>query len=207
MESSGQPEEIVSSARLETFADGVFAIAITLLVLEIRIPDPGENVTKALLDLWPSFLAYVTSFLTIGTMWADHHRIFTLIRGTTHGFLFVNILLLMPIAFLPYPTALVARQWFRGEEVVPAMLLYGGTMALISLFFSAVWVYAGSRGLLSPEAARSRALRRRGDVIYRLAPLIYVAGAGLSVFNPILSLIVFLGLAAYWISSGGTRTT
>jgi uncharacterized membrane protein len=211
MESSGTPgelpEDVVSTARLETFADGVFAIAITLLVLEIRIPEPGENVAKALLNLWPSFLAYVTSFLTIGTMWADHHRIFTLIRGTTHGFLFVNILLLMPIAFLPYPTALVARQWFAGQEqVVPAMLLYGGTMALIAIFFSAVWVYAGSRGLLSPEAARSRALRRRGDVIYRLAPLIYVAGAGLSVIQPILSLIVFLGLAVYWITSGRRRT-
>ena len=201
MESREQPEDVVSSARLETFADGVFAIAITLLVLEIRIPDPGENVSRALVDLWPSFLAYVTSFLTIGTIWTDHHRLFTVIRGTTHGFLFVNILLLMPIAFLPYPTAVVARHWFEGkDQVVPAMLLYGGTIALVAIMFRVMWLYASSRGLLVAEAASSRAVRRRGELIYRLAPLIYVLGAAASVIDPILSLIVFLGLAVYWLS-------
>ena len=199
VESPGQPEDVVSSARLETFADGVFAIAITLLVLEIRIPEPGENVARAIFDQWPSFLAYVTSFVTIGTMWANHHRIFTVIRGTTYGFLFVNVLLLMPIAFLPYPTAVVARHWFEGkDQVVPAMLLYGGTMALIAVFFSVVWLYAASRGLVPADAVRSRAVRRRGELIYRLAPLIYLLGAGASVIDPILSLIVFLGLAIYW---------
>jgi len=200
VESPEQPDDIVSSARLETFADGVFAIAITLLVLEIHIPEAGENVGKALLGQWPSFLAYVTSFLTIGTIWADHHRLFTVIRGTTYGFLFVNVLLLMPVAFLPYPTAVVARQWFEGkDQVVPAMVLYGGTMALVAVMFRAVWRYADSRRLLGAEAVRSRALRRRGDLIYRLAPLIYLAGAGASVIDPILSLVVFLGLAIYWL--------
>ena len=199
MESSEPPEEIASSARLETFADGVFAIAITLLVLEIRIPEPGENVAKALLNQWPSFLAYITSFLTIGTIWADHHRLFTVIRGTTYGFLFVNVLLLMPIAFLPYPTAVVARQWFADDQVIPAMLLYGGTMALVAVLFRVVWRYASSHGLMRPEALRSRAYQRRGEVIYQLAPVIYVLGAAASVINPGLSLIVFLGLAMYWL--------
>jgi len=203
MESHEQPEDIVSSARLETFADGVFAIAITLLVLEIRIPEPGENVARAILNQWPSFLAYITSFLTIGTIWADHHRLFTVIRGTTYGFLFVNVLLLMPIAFLPYPTAVVARQWFEGkDQVVPAMLLYGGTMALVAVLFRVVWRYASSRGLMSAEATSSRAYRRRGELIYRLAPLIYVLGAAASVIDPIVSLLVFLGLAMYWLLPG-----
>ena len=199
MESHEPPEDIASSARLETFADGVFAIAITLLVLEIRIPEPGENVAQALANQWPSFLAYVTSFLTIGTIWADHHRLFTVIRGTTYGFLFVNVLLLMPIAFLPYPTAVVARQWFANEQVVPAMLLYGGTMALVAVLFRVVWRYASSHGLMRPEAPRSRAYQRRGDLIYRLAPLIYVLGAAASAITPGLSLVVFLGLAMYWL--------
>jgi len=200
MESGEQPEDIVSSARLETFADGVFAIAITLLVLEIRIPEPGENVARVLFGQWPSFLAYITSFLTIGTIWTDHHRLFTVIRGTTHGFLFANILLLLPIAFLPYPTAVVARQWFEGkDQVVPAMLLYGGTMALVAISFRGVWTYASSRGLLAAEAVSSRAVRRQGELIYQLAPLIYVLGAAASVIDPILSLVVFLGLALYWL--------
>jgi uncharacterized membrane protein len=200
MESPEPPEDITSSARLETFADGVFAIAITLLVLEIRIPEAGENVAQALVNQWPSFLAYITSFLTIGTIWADHHRLFTVIRGTTYGFLFVNVLLLMPIAFLPYPTAVVARQWFEGkDQVLPAMLLYGGTMALVAVLFRVVWRYASSHGLMRPEAPRSRAYQRRGELMYRLAPFIYVLGAGASVIDPIWSLVVFLGLAMYWL--------
>ena len=112
----------------------------------------------------------------------------------------------MPIAFLPYPTAVVARQWFEGkDQVVPAMLLYGGTMALVAVLFRVVWRYASTRGLVSPEAARSRAYRRRGELIYRLAPLIYLLGAGASVINPILSLLVFLGLAMYWLFPGRRR--
>ena len=204
---TGAPDtttEAKETARIEAFSDGVFAIAITLLVLDLKVPrvhnlPRSQGLLDELLHQWPSFLAYVTSFVTIGTMWANHHRIFTVIRGTTYGFLFVNVLLLMPIAFLPYPTAVVARHWFEGkDQVVPAMLLYGGTMALIAVFFSVVWLYAASRGLVPADAVRSRAVRRRGELIYRLAPLIYLLGAGASVIDPILSLIVFLGLAIYW---------
>jgi uncharacterized membrane protein len=199
VEAPEQPDGIASSSRLETFADGVFAIAITLLVLEIHIPDAGEPVWQTIRDQWPSFLAYITSFLTIGTMWANHHRIFTVIRGTTYGFLFVNVLLLMPIAFLPYPTAVVARHWFEGkDQVVPAMLLYGGTMALIAIVFGLLWAYASSHGLVPQEAVNLRAVRRRGEVIYRLAPLIYVGGALAAIISPVISLAVFLALALYW---------
>jgi uncharacterized membrane protein len=199
------PDDVVSSARLETFADGVFAIAITLLVLEIHIPAETEDVGKTLVHQWPSFLAYVTSFLTIGTMWANHHRIFTVIRGTTYGFLFVNILLLMPIAFLPYPTAVFAQHFDKPDRFA-ATMLYAGTMSLITIFFSVLWAYAGSHGLMAPSAATSRVVRRRGQLIYRLAPLIYLAGGLASLVDPRISLAVFIALAIYWISSAAGRT-
>jgi uncharacterized membrane protein len=199
------PDDVVSSARLETFADGVFAIAITLLVLEIHIPAETEDVGKTLVHQWPSFLAYVTSFLTIGTMWANHHRIFTVIRGTTYGFLFVNILLLMPIAFLPYPTAVFAQHFDKTDRFA-ATMLYAGTMALITIFFSVLWAYAGSHGLMAQNAATSRVVRRRGQLIYRLAPLIYLAGGLASLVDPRISLAVFIALAIYWISSAAGRT-
>jgi len=198
-------DDVASSARLETFADGVFAIAITLLVLEIHIPSASEPVWATLQHQWPSFLAYITSFLTIGTMWANHHRIFTVIRGTSYGFLFVNVLLLMPIAFLPYPTAVMAQHFAATPDGFAATMLYAGTMALISVFFSVLWVYAGSTGLLAPNAATSPALLRRGQLIYRLAPLIYLAGGLASIVNPVISLAVFIALAIYWIYPAAMR--
>jgi uncharacterized membrane protein len=196
-DSSG--DEIVSSARLETFADGVFAIAITLLVLEIHIPSESEPVWDTLRHQGPSFLAYITSFLTIGTMWANHHRIFTVIRGTTYGFLFVNILLLMPIAFLPYPTAVFAQHFNDAGGRFAATMLYAGTMALISVLYGVLWGYAASHGLVAPEAFTSRAMRRRSELVYRLAPFIYLAGGLASVIHPAVSLAVFIALAIYWI--------
>ena len=193
----GGAQPITSTGRLETFADGVFAIAITLLVLEIHIPDPGEDLVAGLAAQWPSFLAYVTSFLTIGTMWANHHRLFTAVRGTTYGFLFVNVLLLMPIAFLPYPTAVLARH-FDAAGRLPAALLYGGTMALIAIGFSLVWWYAGRRGLLDEGPALAMSARRRGFIVYRVAPLIYLVGALGAAWNPLIAVGVFLAMAIYW---------
>src|ERR671935_1353442 len=97
----------VSTARLETFADGVFAIAATLLILEIQLP--GEDVGQGLRDLWPSYFAYALSFLSIGIMWVNHHVVLTFVREADRTFLFINLFLLMGIAFLPFPTEVFAR--------------------------------------------------------------------------------------------------
>jgi uncharacterized membrane protein len=94
--------------RLEAFSDGVFAIAITLLVLEIKVPPPGTALGAELLHLWPSYLAYVVSFLVIGAIWLNHHAMFQHIVRVDGMLLLFNILHLMPIAFLPFPTAVLA---------------------------------------------------------------------------------------------------
>ena len=95
---------MTDTSRLETFADGVFAIAITLLVLGIRVPDAKEDLARALGAQWPSFFAYVVSFLTIGIMWVQHHRLFTVIGRSNPTFAMINVIFLMFIAFVPYPT-------------------------------------------------------------------------------------------------------
>ena len=95
---------MTDTSRLETFADGVFAIAITLLVLGIRIPAASDDLAKALAAQWPSFFAYVVSFLTIGIMWVNHHRMFTVNGRADHWFLMLNVLFLMGVAFVPFPT-------------------------------------------------------------------------------------------------------
>ncbi len=97
----------MSTTRLETFADGVFAIAATLLVLEIQLP--GDDIGHGLVDLWPSYFAYALSFLTIGIMWVNHHVVLTFIREADRTFLFINLFLLMAVAFLPFPTGVFAE--------------------------------------------------------------------------------------------------
>jgi uncharacterized membrane protein len=188
------------TSRLETFADGVFAIAITLLVLEIRIPDPGEDLGQALLRQWPSFAAYVTSFLTIGVIWVSHHQMFTIIRRTTTTFLFLNVLFLLPVAFVPFPTALVAGHILEAATRTTAVLVYGAVSVVIALMFNVLWAYAFRNGLVvtGTGAVRAQAVAR-GFIV---GPLIYLAATLLAFVNPFISMAVFAGLAVYWMLPG-----
>src|SRR5437762_8119228 len=204
---------MTDTSRLETFADGVFAIAITLLVLGIRIPAASEDLAKALAAQWPSFFAYVVSFLTIGIMWVQHHRLFTVIGRSNPSFAMINVVFLMFIAFVPYPTQVLAQRAFgdRGGWIL-ATFLYGGTMVVIAIMFNAIWAYAASRdGHLLRENVAS-AVREVGARGYWLGPPLYGVITLLALANPVLSLIGFAAFAAYWalpisgVLSGGDRT-
>src|SRR5438105_5012806 len=135
--------------RVEAFSDGVFAIAITLLILTISVPSHGEHLGHELLRLWPSYLAYAVSFLTVGIMWVNHHAIFRHFARVDRPLLLLNILLLMLIAFVPFPTRVAAEFIRSGENRREAALLYGITMTITAVCFFAVWMY-GSRRLLLP---------------------------------------------------------
>ena len=115
---------MTDTGRLETFADGVFAIAITLLVLGIRVPSANEDLAQALGAQWPSFFAYVVSFLTIGVMWVQHHRLFTVIGRSNQAFAMINVVFLLFIAFIPFPTDVVAQRLASGYDVLGATLLF-----------------------------------------------------------------------------------
>ena len=187
------------TGRLETFADGVMAIAITLLILEVRVPghEPGR-LAHALLDEWPSFAAFVTSFLTIGVIWVNHHRMFKLIERTTYSFLMLNVMFLMVVSFLPFPTALVASAIKAHDGVRVATFVYGGTMVVLAVMFNLVWGYAakGHRLLvagLDPEQLR------KGTNSYRKGPVLYVVVTLVALLNPYISLGVFAALAGYWL--------
>jgi uncharacterized membrane protein len=186
--------------RLETFADGVFAIAITLLVLEIRIPNPGEDLGKALFNQWPSFAAYVISFLTIGVIWVSHHQMFTIIRRTTPTFLFLNVLFLLPVAFVPYPTALVADHILEPQGRTTAVLVYGALSVLIALMFNVLWAYAFRNRLVVPGRGANQAQQvARGFIV---GPLVYLAATLLVFVSPLLSMAGFAALAVYWMLPG-----
>src|SRR5215470_9469621 len=97
----------VSAGRLEAFSDGVLSIAATLLVLELHVPESGDNLGAALLAQWPSYAAYVVSFITIGIIWVNHHQLFALVRRVDRTLLFLNLALLMVVSVLPFPTAIL----------------------------------------------------------------------------------------------------
>src|SRR3954466_5450469 len=126
------------TGRLEAFSDGVFAITITLLVLEIRPPTDYTHLLHGLAALWPSYLAYVLTFLFVGQVWANHHVMFDHIRAADRVVLLLNTLLLMAVAFLPFATSVLAGAMRDGHGQRTAVAFYGIAFVLASLMFNAV---------------------------------------------------------------------
>src|SRR5256712_3477863 len=183
-------------ARIEAFCDGVFAIAITLLVLEIRVPTQelvgAEGLWRALGRSWPSYVAYVLSFAIIGIMWANHRNIFRYIGRSNHTFVILNVAPLLCTAFLPFPTAVLARYLLSATERTAAAAFYGGTLTVTAVVYNALWRYAAAgRRLLRADADQQlvNAVTRE----YFFGPVLYLA-ATLVAF---LSVWVSLGIHAF----------
>src|SRR5438046_3880449 len=142
----------METGRVEAFSDGVFAIAITLLILAVGIEQSFArgSVEHQLLHLWPAYIAYAVSFLTVGIMWVNHHQIFRHFVRVDRPLLLLNILLLMCISFTPFPTRVVADHAKDGADRQAAAVLYGLTMTVTAIFFFSVWYY-GSRRLLRAD--------------------------------------------------------
>jgi uncharacterized membrane protein len=187
------------TTRVEAFSDGVFAIAITLLVLDIRIePSEYDELRDALLREWPAYLAYVTSFLTVGSVWLAHHNLFTHLRYVDPVLLRLNLLLLLAAAFLPFPTGVLAQAIHASDEAErTAIVLYGATALLIELLLRASVRYALSQPELTdvppekvPAPAAHRAWRESiTSALYAVAIL-----AGIFVF-PKLATLAYLVVA------------
>lgn len=187
--------------RLEAVSDGIFAIAATLLVLEIGIPHVGEggSLGGALLDLWPSYLAYATSFLSIGIMWANHHTVFRQIREADLRFLYLNLALLMLVAFVPFPTTLLA-DYAWGTDGRDAALAYGVTFIIIALCFNALWRYAiWNRRLLRADAdAREVSGITRA---YLPGPFLYAGATLVALASAKASAALYLAIALFYMVS------
>jgi len=133
------------TGRVEAFSDGVFAIAITLLILEIKIPKPSDGpLALQLLRQWPSYLAFLISFSFIGVMWMNHHRLFTHIKRCDDTLMVLNLLLLLGVTVVPFPTAVLATHLGYGDQRTAA-LLYNGVYLFIAIVFNLLWRYAVSR--------------------------------------------------------------
>jgi uncharacterized membrane protein len=152
------------TGRIEAFSDGVFAIAITLLVLDIDVPESAfGNLWRGFADQWPAYLAYATSFVTIGGIWMLHHGVFRRLRSANNAVMRINLALLMAVSFLPFPTRLVAEAITSGSAERAAVIIYGGSLLAISLAFGALsYAIARDPELLQPgvTAGEVRALVR-----------------------------------------------
>jgi uncharacterized membrane protein len=190
------------TARLEMFADGVMAIAITLLILDVKVPHvAGSSLTEALGREWPSYAGFVISFLTIGIIWVNHHHMFKLIARTTHAFLMLNVVFLMAICILPWPTALVADYVRNPDARAVATAVYGGAMTAIAVMFNLVWRYAGSNHrLLVPGISDAALAKMNRD--YLAGPVVYGTATLIAFVQPWVSLAIFGILCVYWLLPG-----
>ena len=189
------------TGRVEAFSDGVFAIAITLLILEIRVPHfaggaTNAQVFRALLDLWPSYVAFLLSFAAILIMWINHHGLFRLIHRVDSPFLYANGAMLLLVTFVPFPTALLAAYLGQpGEHTATAA--YCGTFVLVSIAFNVFWAVATGRGLL--RRGVSEALVARIRKAYGFGLFVYVTAALLALWVPAAGLGLCLSLWIFWI--------
>ena len=188
--------------RLVAFSDGVFAITITLLVLEIRPPTDDKNLPHGLVALWPSYLAYAVTFLFIGQVWANHHVMFDHIRAADRIVLLLNTVLLMVVAFLPFATSVIAGALRSGDGERTAVGFYGIAFAVTALTFNGVWQYACRRRLLSEalSPAGATAISRR----FQLALAWLATGALVGALLPVLGVAVIVAFNAfYWLPIRG----
>jgi len=183
------------TSRIEAFSDGVFAIAVTLLILEVKIPPITQaSLASQLLQQWPSYFAFLLSFLFIGIMWINHHRLFTHIKRSDNGLLILNLLLLLGVTAVPFPTAVLAMH-LRGPGARTAAALYNATYIVIAVFFNLLWRYAVSKKLLDQSSAESaHAISRQ----YALGPLVYVVCLGLVWVSISLSLALNAAVAVFF---------
>lgn len=185
--------------RVEAFSDGVFAVAITLLIFNIVQPHVGDGqLFRALRDQWPGYASYAVSFLVIGIIWVNHHGTFRRIGKVDRPLLFFNLLLLMTVVFIPFPTGLMATYIQSGENSHIAAAVYSITMTLMGVAFGTIWGYAAYHpDLLAPDVDRE--LARASVPRFVLGTVIYVFTIGIAFISAALCLIVHAIIALYYV--------
>jgi uncharacterized membrane protein len=179
---------------MEAFSDGVYAIAITLLILDVTIPPhSGEHLLRAYLDQWPSFLAYVASFATIGASWLGHSLVTEYLDHADPVLVRLNLLLLFVISVIPFPTRVVGEYVTERHAERVAITIYGIHLLVASLLLSALWRYAARQRLIHPDRSdlELRLLARR----YEPGLIGYVVMIGVGIFLPLVALIGYLAVA------------
>jgi uncharacterized membrane protein len=188
-----------SPGRVEAFSDGVFAIAITLLILEIRVPHGDHGLWAGLVALWPSYIAFLMSFIVILIMWVNHHELLRMVQGVNYPFLFANGLLLLTVTVVPFPTAILAQNLATAEAKV-AVAFYCATFLAQAMCWNLLFATIVRGGLLRPEVTAETVSNVRRA--YYVGVLVYAAATALAFVRPALGLLVNVSLWVVWIRLG-----
>ncbi len=188
-----------NTGRFETYSDGVFAIAATLLVLSFSVASGLHALGSHLLHLWPSYLAYATSFLTIGIIWMNHHYCVETIARADRTLMFLNLLLLLTVAFLPFPTRLVAQYLQHDGEQV-AVYVYDATFVLMAVIYNVWWRYASNGRRLIADSVPDSALRAINRAFAPGIPM-YAIAFLVAIWSPLASVALTFAIAAFYLPS------
>jgi uncharacterized membrane protein len=189
----------VTTGRLETFADGVFAIAATLLILNVdtEIPDDAHGLGRRIMEAWPAYAAYAVSFLTIGIIWMNHHTVMSLVERVDRRFLLSTVVFLMLVAFIPFPTRLLAGH-LREDGARAAALLYGATLTATAVMFGVIWFSASIGGRLLKSDADPKVVSGITRS-FLPGPWIYLGATLVALVSPTVSAILFGAIALFYV--------
>jgi uncharacterized membrane protein len=186
--------------RLEAFSDGVFAVAITLLVIELAVPT-GDHLWHDLKEEWPSFAAFFVSFWVIGIIWVNHHGLVDHLKRADRGVLYLNLLVLMTVVFLPFATALLAEHLKSGADEEVAAAVYSAASLAMGVSMGLLWIYITHHrerlGVELPDA-EIRSITRA----FVIGNPFYLAAIIVSFISPAVVLVIIGGVAAYYMAAG-----
>lgn len=194
---------LFSKTRVEAFSDGIFAIIITLLVLEIKVPhiheyNSANELMQALFGLLPKFISWIISFFTVAVIWVNHHKIFKQIKQLDSGIFWRNAFLLLWTSFIPFPTAVLGD--YPNNKV--SIVLYGTVMSLMALSFTLMRLYAISKNEVLEDAVNLEAFKRETKLSLIFGPLMYLSGLAVGSIHPYLSFSVYIAIPFYFIFGG-----
>jgi uncharacterized membrane protein len=199
---------VTETNRLEAFSDGVLAVAITLLVLDLH--DPGavpHGLTHALFQLWPSYVSYALSFLTIGVIWVNHHDAFVRIKAVDRRLKFINLMLLMAVVLIPFATVLMAHHLRGGHEAHAAIVFYGVVATAMGLAFTGLWAYLARHPELLADGHDEAYARRRMRRTAVAGPTVYALAILVGLVNAVAGLILYAAVPVYFALSRSAEPT
>ena len=197
-------KNLISKSRVEAFSDGIFAIIITLLVLEIKVPhianhSSSEELMQAFVHLLPKFTGWIISFFTVAVIWVNHHKMLKQMREIDNGIFWLNALLLLWTSFIPFPTAVLGDYPSNPASVV----LYGVVMSLMALSFTLMRWYALRHPVVLNEEVNIQSFKQGTRLSLLFGPVTYLLGVAAGFVQPWLAFAIFLGIPVYFIFSDG----
>jgi uncharacterized membrane protein len=186
--------------RLEAFSDGVFAVAITLLVLEIATPT-GDDLWRKLGDEWPSFASFFVSFWVIGIIWVNHHGVIDHLKRADRGVLYLNLLVLMSVVLIPFATALMADHLNSGDDEHVAAAVYAASFVLMAIAFGVLWEYITRHREKLGVELNDEEVRRR-SLAFQIGNPFYVVAVIVAFISPAAVLVIIGALAVYYMFAG-----